>query len=297
MASYSFATISPFTDVKGEVFGTILKSFQSADIFYSYADVLTTAVYPVISDTNGLLESASLPLTSESGQTNFSGMTLTPIDLGAVRGYTAADFNAYYGHFQNSTMLEQGLPFENFLYDYLTQNFITGTNGYEDKMWNHPTAGIIAKLYAVSARTTTVTYSAMTPTTAQAIANSYFTRKQSILVGEFVELYVPAGDFENYVLSLQNNNSFDPAAFASNVKGNSYIHPGSGGKLKIYGFDKLNGKAFLTTPKNFAWGYASPNDWNAQQFVYGVESDKRIFRIHTKMATNVRVPEYVLRAV
>jgi hypothetical protein len=114
MAAYDFSSISTFTDVRGEIFGTIIKGFQSADFFDSRSDIITTTTFPVVSDTMFALESGVLPLSLDTGYTSFSACTLTPIDLGTVRGYGASDFNQYYGQFQKSGQLEQAIPFENY---------------------------------------------------------------------------------------------------------------------------------------------------------------------------------------
>ena len=296
MAAYDFSNINEFVDRDGLAWGAIVKGMQSADIWTTYPGIDKLEV-PVISDTMYTLSDGELPLSMDTGGTVFKMMTLDPINVGTVRGYGASQFNKYFGQFQSSPQLEQGLPFEAFLYDYITANFMTS---YEDKMWNDSTKGIVALLYAASADTTNITYTAITAANGVTVVNKYWTSKPAALAMEKCELYVSATDFENYILALQSANLFDPATFASNVKGNSYKVPGTAGNLTIYGFQVLNtkNKAFLTKAGNFGWRYGSPMDFNnTQQFQYDLNSDKLVYRIKTKMAVGVHVPAEVLRAV
>lgn len=291
----STSNLQAFYDVDNKVVGAAILGMQSADFVNVVQGVKSNMTLNSLAQTVNLT-TATCPST-DTGTTTFGKVALSPTVVNFYTELCQDDLEPYYAKYMKSGSYNQEIPFAQFVYEYIAKQYATEV---DKQFWSNSSYGIAKLLQVGSASTTNVTLTTITASNGYAMVDAVWTGKQAALAMQPCILYMSASAFDKYLLSVRTANLYDPTSFVGNATANYFIHPGSGGRLKVVGIaamDNLSNTStmFLTNEDNLVMGLDSEQDMNSKQVYYSEDKDKVVVRIKGKLSTGVYFLNQVVR--
>lgn len=291
----STTNLQAFYDVDSTVVGAAILGMQSADFVNLVQGVKSNMSLNSLAQTVNLT-TATCPST-DTGTTTFGKVALSPVVTNFYTELCADELEAYYKPYIKAGSYNQDIPFAQFVYEYIAKQYATEL---DKQFWSNSTYGIAKLMQTNSASTTNVTLTTITASNGYAMVDAVWTAKPAALAMQPCVLYMSASAFDKYLMSVRTANLFDPNSFVSNATSNYFIHPGSGGRLKVVGLgamDNLSNTStmFLSNEGNIVMGLDSEQDMNSKQVYYSEDKDKTVIRIKGKLSTGVYFYNQVVR--
>jgi len=307
--AFTLNSLTNYTDVKNTFLTEALNSLTGIDLLYKVPGVKSPTVVNTL--TNTVYFQSEAGSRTASGDTSISEVLLNPCQVTSYVELKPHDLEPHFAAYMTSGSYYDGLPFEQYLYQAHVGLFkqkleemifmgdvLSSTNNLKR------CDGIFIKLRAASASTTNATWVSLIPSTAVATVDAYLASAQTIsaIANKRLNMIVPFGQYQNYLMGIRTANWFDPSNFGpanSGAEENgiplSYNHPGS--NLWVHGVPNISstyGKGVICVKDSLIFGYDAESDTEGKGW-FSQDKNRYCIEISCKVALGVALPAQIVR--